>query len=94
MALLKTMGMEAFLKSSATGRKFDTEEEAEDALDEAREELEEKIKERKEQRIIAAHVKEINKLNRFSALLDCETKEEAMDMAETDEERDFIEENY
>ena len=73
---------------------FKTADEAEEAVDEAREELEEKIAKKKEKLKIAQHRKELQKINKLSEILDCETYEEAMAMAETDEEKTFVEENF
>ena len=73
---------------------FDSEEEAEEAVDEAREELEEKIRRKNEESKIAKHVKELKKIERLNMLLEFQTKEEALEMAENDEEREFIEKNF
>ncbi len=74
--------------------KFDSVDEVEEAIDEAQEELEEKIAKKKEKRQIAEKVKELEKIRKLSWILDFKTYDEAIKMAETDEEVKFVEENF
>lgn len=86
--------LETTVGKKASERDYKTEDDIDEAIEDAWDDLDEKIEKRKKERAIAEGRKELKKIERLSALLDYDSKEEALKNAETDEEKEFINKNF
>ena len=81
-------------KTKASQYNYEDEDEIDEMIEAEQEALEEKLEHRKTMRLIEQKRQELIKLERLNELLDCNSYEEAMESAQTEEEKQFIKDNY